>query len=73
MFDEKKFRAQMVLAGVNFKRLADELHIAESTLYRKMKDGGNFTRAEMNTMIGFLNISDPESIFFAPELAETQG
>lgn len=72
MFNERKFRAQMVLQGVSMKTLASELDINEATLYRKIKDNGAFTRNEINKMIVFLQITDPKDIFFAEELADTQ-
>lgn len=69
MFDEKRFRAQMVLADMSLNSLAVALGINPSTLWRKIKADGNFTREEINKMIVVLNIEDPESIFFARELA----
>lgn len=69
MFDEKRFRAQMVLADMSLNSLAAALGINPSTLWRKIKADGNFTREEINKMIVVLNIEDPESIFFARELA----
>jgi len=72
VFDERRFRAQMVLSGMSMKVLADILGLNESTLYRKIKADGAFTREEINKMIDVLNISDPKSIFFTDELASTQ-
>ena len=69
MFDEKRFRAQMVLADVTMKKLAEILGIDESTLYRKIKAGGAFSRSEINTMIPVLKITKPMDIFFTEELA----
>lgn len=69
MFDERRFKAQLVLADVTMKELAVKLGINESTLYRKIKQDGAFTRDEINEMISILNISDPKDIFFADELA----
>lgn len=68
MFDKRKFMAQMVLAGMTQKELAQKLGIDESTLYRKIKDDGRFSRKEMNSIIEILKIKDPNPIFFAPEL-----
>ena len=51
MFKENEFRAQVVRAGKTNKELASYLGIDESTLYRKIKAGGNFTREEINKMI----------------------
>lgn len=69
MFDEKRFRAQLVLADMSMKDLAAQLDINESTLYRKIKQDGAFTRAEINDMIRIMNISNPAEIFFTEELA----
>lgn len=68
MFDKRKFMAQMVLAGMTQKELAQKLGIDESTLYRKINDDGRFSRKEMNSIIEILQIKDPNPIFFAPEL-----
>ena len=65
MFRENEFRAQIVRAGKTNKEVAAYLGINEATLYRKIKADGNFTREEINKMISFLNIKDPEEIFFA--------
>lgn len=72
MFDERKFRAQLILVGVSMKGLAARLNINEATLYRKIKNDGSFTREEINIMIDFLHIENPKEIFFTDELAETQ-
>ena len=69
VFDERRFRAQLVLADVTMKDLAAALDINESTLYRKIKQDGAFTRDEINIMIAFLKIEDPKEIFFADKLA----
>ena len=69
MFDKNKFRAQMVLVGITSKRLADELGINESTLYRKINADGNFTRDEISQLVSILKIDNPQDIFFANELA----
>ena len=68
MFDKRKFMAQIVLAGMTQKELAQKLGIDESTLYRKINDDGRFSRKEMNAIIDILQIKDPNPIFFAPEL-----
>lgn len=69
MFDERKFRAQLILADVSMRDLADILHINPATLYRKIQQDGSFTREEINTMIDVLHIEDPKEIFFAEQLA----
>lgn len=69
MFDKNKFRAQMILVGITSKKLADELGINESTLYRKINANGNFTRDEISQLVSILKIDNPQDIFFANELA----
>lgn len=72
MFDERRFKAQLALAGISQKELARTLGINEATLYRKIHRGGDFTREEINRMLKILKIDDPNDIFFAKELAYTQ-
>jgi len=68
MFNERKFRAQLVLAGITVKELAEKLGINEATLYRKIGSDGRFTRQEINNLIEILDIKNPEEIFFAKDL-----
>ena len=72
MFNERKFRAQLVLMDISVKELVGMLNMDESTFYRKIKAGGAFTREEINKLITILKFEDPMDIFFAKELAETQ-
>lgn len=69
MFDERKFRAQIVLKGLTVKDLATQLGVNESTLHRKIRQDGNFSRDEINKLISILEIENPADIFFADELA----
>lgn len=71
MFSEKKFKAQMIMAGVNHAELASLLGINPSTLYRKIKNDGDFSREEISKLVEILGIDNPQDIFFARELAET--
>ena len=68
MFNERKFRAQLILAGITVKELAEKLGINEATLYRKIGSDGRFTRQEINNLIEILDIKNPEEIFFAKDL-----
>jgi hypothetical protein len=72
MFDKRKFQAQMVLMGINGRKLSEMLNINESTLSRKLNDDGNFSREEINKLIEILHIDNPKDIFFADTIAETQ-
>lgn len=69
MFDKARFKAQIVLAGITSKELAEKLGINESTLYRKINNDGSFTRDEINKLIEILGIDNPQEIFFAEKLA----
>ena len=64
MFNENEFRAQVIRAGKTMKQVAEFLGIDVSTLYRKIRSGGNFTREEINGLIDFLQIETPMLIFF---------
>ncbi len=64
MFDRNKFKAQMALNGIGGKELAEKMEMNESTLYRKIRDDGNFTRKEINNLISILHIENPNDIFF---------
>ena len=72
MFDKRKFQAQMVLMGINGRKLSEMLNINESTLSRKLNDDGNFSREEINKLIEILHIDNPKDSFFADTIAETQ-
>ena len=63
--------AQLALKGKTQRDLARELGINESTLYRKIAAGGDFSRKEINDIVQILDIDDPVPIFFDSELAET--
>ena len=65
MFKVNEFRAALARAGKTQKDLAQVLNINESTLWRKINNDGNFTRQEINTIIEFLGIEDPKTIFFS--------
>lgn len=64
MFKENEFNAALARANKTKKELAQVLEIEESTLWRKIKNDGSFTRKEINTIIDFLQIEDPMTIFF---------
>jgi uncharacterized protein YfkK (UPF0435 family) len=65
MFDQRKLQAQMVLKGVKSEELAEAIGIDTTTYYRRLKNEGNFSRKEMQTIIEFLGIENPQEIFFA--------
>lgn len=68
MFDEKRFRAQIVLRGMTVSEVAEKLGIDSATLYRKMSGKSDFFRGEIQKLCEILEIEDPASIFFAEKL-----
>lgn len=70
LFNAVEFEVAMLRKGVKMKELADDLEIDISTLYRKIKNNGDFDRAQISKIMKRLDISDPNPIFFAPELAQ---
>ena len=63
MFNKTKFKASVVLAGKTTSDVAKVLGINESTLYRKISKDGEFTRSEIQMLIDFLSIENPNDIF----------
>lgn len=65
MFNEREFNAQLARKGVKKAELAEYLGMTYTSLYRKIKEDGKFTREELAKIIDYLGIEDPTSIFFA--------
>lgn len=69
MFDAKELQVAMIRKGLTYEKIAQLLGVAPSTIYRKIKNDGNFNRDEINRLIEILELEHPEDIFFAKELA----
>lgn len=69
MFNRTEYKVQVIRSHKTHKEIADYLGIDESTLYRKVQNDGSFTREEIGKLIVFLNINDPQAIFFADRLS----
>lgn len=72
MFDEKRFKAEVVLSGLTLRQVAASLGIDEATLYRKMNGKSDFYRKEIQKLCEILSIEDPTAIFFARDITQTQ-
>lgn len=70
MFSEKRFKAQMVLAGLNQEEVAKALGIHPVTLYRKIRNNGDFSRDEISKLVDILKIDNPQDIFLRRNLRE---
>ena len=70
MFNERLFRAKVVYNGYTLSEVAKMIEINESTLHRKIKDGGSFTRDEISKLVQALNLTTDEltEIFFSENL-----
>lgn len=68
MFDKKRFKAYIVLAGLTMQQVAAELGIDTATLYRKMNGTSDFYRSEIQELCDLLKIEDPTAVFFAQKL-----
>lgn len=64
MFNEKKFRSELVLKGITIGELAKMLGISASTIHRKIQRGGAFNRDEISRIMDILELDDPREIFF---------
>ena len=73
MFDEQKFRAAAILSGLSMDQIANQLGINSTTLYRKLKRNGDFSRSEIQILRSLFTVKNTDSIFFADNLAEMQG
>ena len=65
MFNEREFNAQLARKGIKKAELAEYLGMTYTSLYRKIKEDGKFTREELAKIIDYLGIEDPTSIIFA--------
>ena len=70
LFNSVEFEIAMLRKGVKLKELADVLGVDISTMYRKIKNGGDFDREQIAKIMNHLDITDPNPIFFASELAQ---
>lgn len=51
MFNKNEFNAMVVAKGMNKAELASKLNIDRSTLYYRIREGGNFTVEEITKLI----------------------
>ncbi len=67
MIRTDKLRGKIAEKGYSQADVAKEIGITPKTFYDKMKNGV-FGSDEIETMIKLLDIEDPVSIFFAPNV-----
>lgn len=69
MFNKRKFKAAVILAGKTLPDIAELLGINLATLYRKMNGESDFYRNEIQILCEELKIKNPVEIFFAQDIA----
>lgn len=69
MFDKNLFRAAVVAKGKTMSDVADEIHVSNATMSKKVNGHSEFTRKEIQEICDFLEVDDPVPIFFAERLA----
>lgn len=67
-FNRKEFNAQLARKGISTQKLAEDINMPVSTMYRKLANNGDFDREEIAKIVERLEIEDPSIIFFAQEL-----
>jgi len=65
MFNQKKFKALLIIKGETTQNIAELLGINQTTLYRKINGSSDFFRREIQVICDYLDIDDPKDIFFA--------
>lgn len=70
MLNKNKLKAKVIENGLTMEKVAKELDINVTTLYRKINGTSDFTRSEMHKIKDLLNLSvkDAVDIFFNPDL-----
>ena len=72
MFDKIKFKIQVLKSGKSMQEIASMLGINQATLYRKINGTSDFLRSEIQRLNDYLDIADPDDIFFAKEITQMQ-
>lgn len=67
-FNRREFNAQLARKGLSVQKLAEDIGMPVSTMYRKLNNNGDFDREEIAKMVERLELDDPGMIFFAPKL-----
>lgn len=70
MFNRVEFEVAMLRKGANRQDLAKAIGVSYATLMRKIEKDGDFDREQISKIMAFLDIDDPNPIFFAKDLAQ---
>lgn len=62
MFDKAKFKYFLDVNSMTMKELADLISVNRSTLYRKINNGGDFSREEIGRIKQAIHLTDEEAM-----------
>lgn len=68
MVDTRALHAEIVRNGLTQAKVADAIGCCPDTFYKKMKSG-KFDIREASIMVDLLQLSEPQSIFFATKVS----
>ena len=60
---------EMKIRGVTAMQLSEVLGIDRSTFSKKCNGKSEFKQSEIQTIVNYLNLSDPRPIFFTDEVS----
>lgn len=71
MVNVSKLKGKIVERNTTQEELANKIGVTKSTFYRKMKQNGNFSIKEVNSIVSALDLSKDEAmaIFFSETVA----
>lgn len=64
MFNINEFNAMLARKGINKNKLSDLMGMRRETLYRRIKNGGNFSYLEIVKLIEIFGIEDVKKALF---------
>ena len=71
-FNKNLFKAAMGIKGITLGQLADLLNISRTTLWRKVRGDGDFTRNEICSLYRIFGDSLAKGFLFCSQVAEKQ-
>lgn len=70
MLSVNELKAELVRNGETVKSISRKMGVASSTFHKKMNGVSDFTRSDMEKIVGILNLSNADAmrIFFADDV-----
>ena len=67
--DKFKLFYEMNRRGISQTKLCEDLKMSRSTFHRKCNGKSEFTLAEINAIVDYLDLESPMGIFFADKVS----